>query len=146
MKIKPRVWKNLPLSSKVLTNDKSCNFFTNFVKLELFHKFHDIIAPLVRRRFRPVSQTQTKRKFITTPKKMGKKEDYLQKMNFIDNDEIETWATNNGFSSMLQREVALIHFFLGYDLWQSTSRHLFLSPILKLFLQHPQIVFDALRT
>ena len=81
MKIKPRVWKNLPLSSKVLTNDKSCNFFTNFVKLELFHKFHDIIAPLVRRRFRPVSQTQTK-KFITTPKKMRKKEDYLQKMNF----------------------------------------------------------------
>ena len=42
---------NLPLHSKILTNDKSCNFFTNFDKLELFQKFHDIIAPLVRRTF-----------------------------------------------------------------------------------------------
>ena len=91
---------NLPLYSKILTNDKSCNFFTNFDKLELFHKFHDIIAPLVRRRFRPISQTQTKRQFITTPNKWEKKRNYLQKMNLrkLKNDEIETWATNNGFS------------------------------------------------
>ena len=73
---------NLPLHSEILTNDKSCSFFTNFDKLELFHKFHDILSPLVRRRFRPVSQTQTKRQFITTPKKMEKKGNYLQKMNF----------------------------------------------------------------
>ena len=91
---------NLPLYSKILANDKSCNFFTNFDKLELFHKFHDIIAPLVRRRFRPISQTQTKRQFITTPNKWEKKRNYLQKMNLrkLKNDEIETWATNNGFS------------------------------------------------
>ena len=48
---------NLPLHSKILTNDKSCSFFTKFDKLELFHKCHDIISPLVRRRFRPVSET-----------------------------------------------------------------------------------------
>ena len=48
---------NLPLYSKILTYDKSCNFFTNFGKWDLFRKFHDIIAPLVRRGFRPVSPT-----------------------------------------------------------------------------------------
>ena len=74
---------NLPLHSKILTNDKSCNFFTNFDKLELFHKFHDIIAPLVRRRFRLVSETQTKRQFITTPKKMGKERKLPSKDEFL---------------------------------------------------------------
>ena len=70
---------NLPLHSKILTNDKSCSFFTNFGKLELFRKFHDIISPLVRRRFRPVSETQTKRQFIATPKKMGKERELSSK-------------------------------------------------------------------
>ena len=74
---------NLPLYSKILTNDKSCNFFTNFDKLELFHKFHDIIATLVRRRFRPVSQTQNNRQFITTPKKMGKESKLSSKDEFL---------------------------------------------------------------
>ena len=74
---------NLPLYSKILTNDKSCNFFTNFDKLELFHKFHDIIATLVRRRFRPVSQTQNNRQFITTPKKMGKLSKLSSKDEFL---------------------------------------------------------------
>ena len=74
---------NLPLYSKILTNDKSYNFFTNFDKLELFHKFHDIIAPLVRKRFRPVSQTQNKRQFITTPKKMGKESKLSSKDEFL---------------------------------------------------------------
>ena len=74
---------NLPLYSKILINDKSCNFFTNFDKLELLHKFNDIIAPLVRRRFRPVSQTQTKRQFITTPKKMGKERKLSSKDEFL---------------------------------------------------------------
>ena len=41
--------------------------------------------------------------------------------------------------------VALIYFFHGYGQWQSTSRHWFLSLILNLFLQHPQIVFNAVR-
>ena len=50
----------LPLYSKILINDKPCNFFRNFGKLELFHNFHGVIAPLGRRRFRPVFQTQTK--------------------------------------------------------------------------------------
>ena len=57
---------NLPLYSKILTYDKSCNFFTNFDKWELFRKFHDIIALLVRRGFRPISRTQIKQQFITT--------------------------------------------------------------------------------
>ena len=70
---------NLPLHSKILTNDKSCSFFTNFGKLELFRKFHDIISPLVRRRIRPVSETQTKRQFIATPKKMGKERELSSK-------------------------------------------------------------------
>ena len=74
---------NLPLHSKILTNDKSCSFFTNFDKLELFHKFHDILSPLVRRRFQPVSQTQTKRQFITTPKKMGKERKLSSKDEFL---------------------------------------------------------------
>ena len=74
---------NLPLHSKILTNDKSCNFFTNFDKLELFQKFHNIIAPLVRRRFRLVSETQTKRQFITTPKKMGKERKLSSKDEFL---------------------------------------------------------------
>ena len=74
---------NLPLYSKILANDKSCNFFTNFDKLELFHKFHDIIATLVRRRFRPVSQTQNNRQFITTPKKMGKESKLSSKDEFL---------------------------------------------------------------
>ena len=73
---------NLPLHSKILTNDKSCNFFTNFDKLELFQRFHDIIAPLVRRRFRPVSETQTKRQFITTPT-MGKERKLSSKDEFL---------------------------------------------------------------
>ena len=91
---------NLPLYSKILANDKSCNFFPNFDKLEFFHKFLDIIAPLVRRRLRPISQTQAERQFIATPKKWEKKLNYFQKMNLrkLKNDEIETWATNNGFS------------------------------------------------
>ena len=57
---------NLPLYSKILTYDKSCNFFTNFDEWELFRKFHDIIALLVRRGFRPISRTQIKQQFITT--------------------------------------------------------------------------------
>ena len=73
---------NLPSYSKILTNDKSCNYFTNFEKFELLHKFHDVVAPLVRRRSQPVSQTQTKRQFITTSKKWEKKGNYIQKTNF----------------------------------------------------------------
>ena len=68
---------NLRLHSKILTNDKSYSFFTNF---ELFHKFHDILSPLVRR-FRPVSQTM--RQFITTPKKMGKERKLSSKNEFL---------------------------------------------------------------
>ena len=74
---------NLPLYSKILASNKLCNFFTNFDKLELFHKFHDIVAPLVRRRFQPVSQPQTKRQFITTPKKIGKERKLSSKDEFL---------------------------------------------------------------
>ena len=74
---------NLPLYSKILTYDKSCNFFTNFSKWNLFRKCHDIIAPLVRRGFRPVSPTQTKQQFITTPKEMGKERNLSSKDEFL---------------------------------------------------------------
>ena len=37
---------NLPSYSKILTNDKSCNFFTNFDKLELFHNSMTLWLPL----------------------------------------------------------------------------------------------------
>ena len=73
---------NLPLYSKILTTDKSCKSFAKFDNLELFHKFHDIIVPLVRRSIRLFYQTQTKRQFIQHLKRWEKKGNYLQKMNF----------------------------------------------------------------
>lgn len=55
---------------KTLT-DKNCNFYTNLKNVRLFNKLHDKIAPLVRRRYRANIESQGKREFRVTPKKMG---------------------------------------------------------------------------
>ena len=56
------------LYEKLLT-DENCKFYTNFDSLVLFKKVHEVIAPLIRRRYKERKPNVTPRNFLHTPKK-----------------------------------------------------------------------------
>nr|XP_047130218.1 uncharacterized protein LOC124810063 [Hydra vulgaris] len=73
--------KNLkePIFKKLL-NENNCKFYTNIAQIELFHKLHDKIMPLIKRRLPQNSDNVCPRLFKLTPQKMGPK----TKINSID--------------------------------------------------------------
>ena len=68
-------YKNItmPVSEKLITSDKSCEFYTGIRTISEFNELHDIIAPFNKRRWRGVKKTTSAivRKYKKKPKSFG---------------------------------------------------------------------------
>lgn len=75
----------LPLYKSLLKSDKKCDFYTGIITLKLFEHLHDIITPLVRRRWRGVKKTSTGifRNFKKIPKRFGPARKLCSKDEFL---------------------------------------------------------------
>ena len=74
-----------PLYEKLLSSDKSCDFYTGIKSIEEFNILHASVAPFVKRRWRGLKKTSTAiiRKYKSNSKSFGPKRKLCSKDEFL---------------------------------------------------------------
>ena len=80
-----RCYCKLPTYKRLLINNKKCDFYTGVTTIPIFESLHDIVSPLVNRRWRGVRCTSTAivRNFRKQPKRFGPARKLCSKDEFL---------------------------------------------------------------